>query len=177
MAKPFPHTLCETSPRSERLKELWIMGFSDRHRALEVLPQLRRLHFEWSDDLRDAVAVEVDGNGRFRLFQGLLLDSMSSAHDTAKWRALLNAIVPFPVASASDPAYTIGHMEELTVHVDRWLRQISFDYEFLSDAAALLRPGSSALMAVVQNGRDTVSVMSGFSHFVLHTPLEDQSPT
>ena len=49
------------------MRELVMIGFAEKHRAVEVLSQLQRLKFDWSADLRNAVAVEVEKDGRFRL--------------------------------------------------------------------------------------------------------------
>ncbi len=76
------------------MKELLILGFAEKHRALEVLPQLQRLHFDWSGDMQNAVAVEVERDGGLKLFLGLSLDSETSTECTARWRSILGAILP-----------------------------------------------------------------------------------
>ena len=45
------------------MQELVMIGFADKHRAIEVLPQLQRLDFHWCTDLQNAVAVEVEKDG------------------------------------------------------------------------------------------------------------------
>ena len=64
------------------MKELLIIGFAEKHRALEVLPQLQRLHFDWRGDLQNAVAVEVERDGGLKLFHGLPLESETSTGDS-----------------------------------------------------------------------------------------------
>ena len=56
------------------MAELVMIGFSEKRRALEVLQQLQRLKFGWCDDLNNAVAVEVERDGRLRLLHSHLLD-------------------------------------------------------------------------------------------------------
>jgi uncharacterized membrane protein len=154
------------------VKELLIIGFADKHRALEVLPQLQRLDLDRSADLHHAVAVEVEKDGRLRLFQGLLLDAATDTEDAGRWKALLSAILPLPHPSFSVSSERMAEVQAISVQAGRWVDHLSLDQDFIRNAAALLRPDSSALMAIVRDGEDAQVVMSGYSHFVLHTKIE-----
>lgn len=65
------------------MTELVAIGFSEKHRALEVLPQLQRLKFECCADLSEAVAVEVEKDGRLRLVHSDLLDPAAGWEGTS----------------------------------------------------------------------------------------------
>jgi hypothetical protein len=78
------------------MKELVMIGFSEKFRAVEVLPQLQRLKFDWSADLRTAAAVEVEVDGKLRLSHSQLLDPASGLNDALQWKTILNAVVPLP---------------------------------------------------------------------------------
>lgn len=65
-----------------RVEELVMMGFGDKHRAVEVLPQLQRLQFAWSAGLHNAV--EVDSDGRLRVIHGHLLNPSSGVEDVTR---------------------------------------------------------------------------------------------
>lgn len=56
------------------MHELVMIGFVDKHRAIEVLSQLQRLKFDWCADLQNAIAVEVERDGRLRVHHSQLLD-------------------------------------------------------------------------------------------------------
>jgi hypothetical protein len=64
-----------------------MIAFAEKLRAIEVLPQLQRLKFDWSADLRTAVAVEVENDGKLRLHHSQLLDPVSGLDDTLQWKA------------------------------------------------------------------------------------------
>ena len=154
------------------MKELLIIGFAEKHRALEVLPQLQRLHFGWSQDLQNAVAVEVERDGGLKLFHGLLLDSVAGIGDAAQWRSILSAIHPPPYwayHAAPGLANTAQTMEPL---VNERPAQPSLNGEFIRDAAALLQPGRSVLLAIIHDREAVLPVVSGYSRFVLHTRLD-----
>jgi uncharacterized membrane protein len=154
------------------VKELLIIGFAEKHRALEVLPQLQQLHFDWSGDLQNAAAVEVERDGGLKLFHGLLLDSVTSTEDAAQWRSILSVILPPPYwsyQSAQGPAVEDYRIDP---QPDRRAARPFFDQEFIRDAAALLRPGSSVLLLIVHDGKAVLPVLSGYSRFLLHTRFD-----
>jgi uncharacterized membrane protein len=139
------------------VKELLIIGFAEKHRALEVLSQLQGLPGEWSEDLQNAVAVEVERGGGLKLFHGLLLECETSMDDATVWKGILSAILPPPYwagGSSSSPA------------------QLDLNSEFIRDAAALLRPGNSVLLAIIHDSKAMLPVVSRYSRFILHTQLE-----
>jgi uncharacterized membrane protein len=146
------------------VNELLIIGFTEKHRALEVLPQLQRLHFDWTGDLQNAVAVEVERDGGLKLFLGLSLDSETSTECTARWRSILGAILP--------PHYWSYQAPGIVPEGNGRPPQPSLDQEFIRDAAALLQPGNSMLLALVRDGKAMLPVVSGYSRFPLHTRLQ-----
>ena len=78
------------------MQELVMIGFADKLRAVEVLPQLQRLKFNWSADLQAAVAVEVENDGRLRLHHNQLLDPAFGSDDVLRWKAVLQALQEEP---------------------------------------------------------------------------------
>jgi uncharacterized membrane protein len=150
------------------MKELVIVGFGDRDRALEVLPQLKRLHFSWSSGLQDAVAVEVESDGRLKLFQGVLLDADPVVENTARWQALLGVLRPVSFRTSKRLAGETGHQAQ-TVH---WFDRLSLKPDFVRNATALLMPDTSAVMAIIEGGEEALGILAGYSDFVVHTDLE-----
>src|SRR5215472_9403862 len=148
------------------------MGFSDRYRAEEVLGQLRRLDFSWAADLENAVAVEVDARGRLRFRHSLVLDP-GSGDSAPAWRALLGAIqapVIVPQPAARERA---GDFQGLSAEASLWRRALAIDPEFLRDLCALLRPGDSAILAVLADAEGAIRVLRGYSNILLRTTLTD----
>jgi uncharacterized membrane protein len=153
------------------VKELVIIGFAEKYRALEVLPQLRRLRFPWVEDLQNAVAVEVEKDGSLRLFEGVLLDTAVGSEDATQWTNILSALVPPPHRAVPAPAIpgTEGHL--VRSRVSDAAEQFFFEHEFVRNAAALLQPGNSALLVIVGKADEVLPVLAGYSHFVLRTSL------
>src|SRR5271163_2914197 len=145
------------------MHELVMIGFTEKHRAMEVLPQLQRLTFDWSADLHNAVAVEIEKDGRLRLHHSQLLDPAVGSN-MPNWKAILSAIVPLPHTPQSSRAETIVEVRAINDETGRWLRIISTDREFLRDAAALLRPDNSAIFAIIGKSQFALSMLAGYSH-------------
>jgi len=152
------------------MHELVMIGFTEKHRAAEVLPQLRRLTFDWSADLRNAAAVEIERDGRLRLQHSQLLDPAAGLN-MPNWKAILSAIVPLPHTPQSSKAATVEEVRAINDETGWWLRIVSADSDFLRDAAALLRPGNSAILAIIRESQSALAILAGYSHFVLHTAL------
>jgi len=155
------------------MQELVIIGFAEKHRAIEVLPQLQRLKFDWSADLRNAVAVEVEKDGRLRLHHSQLLDPAvgSTMH---QWKAILSAIIPLPHMPQSSNAETIAEARTINAEGNSWLRIALPDHDFIRNAAAVLRPGNSAILAIIRASQSARAVLSGYSYIVLRTSIELQ---
>jgi uncharacterized membrane protein len=150
------------------MQELVMIGFADKHRAIEVLPQLQRLKFDWCADLQNAIAVEAEMDGRLRLHHSQLLDPASNSN-ALQWKALLNAIIPMPHTLESSSSGSIAEARTINSDGGKWL---SLDAEFLRDAAALLRPGYSAILAIIPETRSALEVLSGYSNVVLRTRFD-----
>jgi uncharacterized membrane protein len=150
------------------VKELVIVGFTDHLRAVEVLPQLQRLKFNWSSDLRTAIAVQVERDGRLRLHHSQLLDPAHGLDETFRWKAILNAIVPLPHVPPESAPETASQVRKINAEGSNWLRGKSFNDNFIRDASAVLRPGNSAIFAIVHETDSALPVLAGYSPIVLH---------
>jgi uncharacterized membrane protein len=157
------------------MQELVMIGFADKHRAIEVLPQLQRLKFDWCADMQNAIAVEVETDGRLRLHHSQLLDPASGS-DALQWKAILSTIVPMPHTLASSSSSSIAEARAINSGGGKWLKGELLDANFLRDAAALLRPGHSAILAIIRETRPALPVLLGYSYVVLRTHI-DSLPT
>ena len=151
------------------MQELVMIGFTDKLRAVEVLPQLQRLQFDWSSDLQTAVAVEVEKDGRLRLHHSHWLDPASGQGDIAQWKAILNAINPLPHLRSGQSQDIATELRVINAESTEWLKDTALDGDFVRNAAAILRPGNSAIFAVFRDFRSARTVLSGYSQVVLHT--------
>jgi uncharacterized membrane protein len=143
-----------------------MIGFTDTYRANEVLAQLQRLQFGWISDIRNGVAVTVGNEGGLRIMRSHLLDP--SARTDFKWEALIAAIMPLPHPRSGSSA---SEFNAISVQSQVWLGKLPFHQNFLRDAAALLRPGHSAIIATIDDWQPAIEFLSGYSHFVLHTSI------
>jgi uncharacterized membrane protein len=154
------------------LSELVVLGFSDRHRAEEVLGQLRRLDFSWAADLENAVAVEVGARGELTLRHSLVVDP-AFADSAPAWRALLVAIQP----PATPPKYAsrerARESKALNDEASLWQRELMANADFLRDLGAVLRPADSAIFTVVTDADAAVRVLRGYSSVLLRTSLTE----
>ena len=109
------------------MEELVVMGFGEKHRALEVLPQLQRLRFPWSSNLYNAIAVEVEQDGRLRMMHSQMLDPAGGVDDLMRWKALLSAIVPLPHAPVSSTPEVKHEFRGINSAANDWLKDPSLD--------------------------------------------------
>lgn len=73
-----------------------------------------------------------------------------------------------PASSKQDLA---SEVRSINAKGNVWLEGFAIDQDFVRDAAALLRPGNSAILATLREWKPALSVLSGYSPFVLHTTL------
>jgi uncharacterized membrane protein len=155
------------------VRELIVIGFREKHRALEVLPQLQRLRFDWCSDLNNAVAVEVEKDGRLRLLHSDLLDPATGWEGTSHWKAILSAIVPMPHLLPTSKRALASEIGAINAEGLAWLKDFSLDKDFVRDTAALLQPENSAIFATLRDWKQAVRVLSGYSSIVLHTAVNE----
>jgi uncharacterized membrane protein len=162
--------------RGSTVEELVVMGFGDKHRALEVLPQLQRLKFPWSGDLSNAIAVEVEPDGRLRVLHSHLIDPNSGMDGVTRWNALLSAIVPLPHSPQSSTSEANSEVRGINAAASSWLKDSLLDRDFVRNVAAVLQPGNSAIFARIQGWPSAGPVLSGYSHVLLHTKAVELKP-
>ena len=133
------------------MQELVMIGFTEKLRAIEVLPQLQRLQFDWTSDLRTAIAIEVEKDGKLRLHYSQLLDPAGDLDDVLQWKAILNAIIPLPHVPPDSASETAFQFRRINAEGRKWLKDIALDRDFLRNAAALLRPGNSAIFVLFRS--------------------------
>lgn len=152
------------------MTSLTIMGFSDKHRALEVLTQLQRLRFDWCADFQNAVALEIEKDGRFRLHHNQILDPAIRSN-LSFWKALINLIVPLPHVRHTSPSDAVDDARFINDTSINWSTIDLIDRDFLRDASSLFRPGSSAILATLRDSESAGQLLLGYSPLLLQTHL------
>jgi hypothetical protein len=112
--------------------------------------------------------VEVEADGRLRMLQSHLLDPAANSNQDFEWEALLSAIVPQPHPRQAKPC---AKDNNINAEGRSWLRNLSLDQDFTRNAAALLQPGKSAILAAIHDWRAAMELLSGYSPLVLHTTV------
>jgi hypothetical protein len=54
----------------------------------------------------------------------------------------------------------------------KWLKGERLDANFIRDAAALLRPGHSAILGILREAHPALAVLLGYSYVVLRTNVD-----
>jgi hypothetical protein len=97
------------------------------------------------------------------------LDPASDVDDTLQWRAILNAIIPLPHMPPQASTEIALQVRLINAEGSKWLKGVRLDRDFIRNAAALLHPGNSAILAILRDSQSALTVLSGYSQLVLHT--------
>jgi uncharacterized membrane protein len=162
------------------MSTLTVVGFKkDMYRASAVLNRLIDMDFDWTIDLRDAVAVYRDYNGKLRVDQSYQMTTGEGALAGGLFGSLvgltLGAIAaPFTAgASAAVAASTVaagalggGALGAVGGAVDAtwWKEDFGIPNEFVQDVGNLVQPGDSAIFALLRSA-DPTFVAAQFSDY------------
>ena len=91
------------------MSNLIVVGFKkDLYRASVVLNQLSALNDDWVIDLRDAVAVYRDYNGKLRIDQTYQMTTGESAGWGALWGSLIGLTLAIPFTAGATAVVATG---------------------------------------------------------------------
>lgn len=146
------------------MNELFVVTYPNEYGAVENMGTLRRLDFDWVVYIQDAVAVARGMNGKL-----YLQDSYKpTTGEGAGWGVLLGAILggiafaPFTgglsaaaaagtVAAGAAGGATLGGLTGAVVATDE-KEVYGVSEEFVAQVSATIKPGQSALFALVEIG-------------------------
>jgi uncharacterized membrane protein len=163
-----------------------VVGFKkDMLRASQVLNELLVLNDDWVVDLRDAVAVYRDYNGKLRTDQSYQL----TAGQGAAWGGLLGLLIgatlalPFTAgasAAAAASALAAGAVGGTALGVGAgavdaasWKDSFGISREFVEEVGELVQPGDSAIYAILRVADPVVVAdeFRGYGGTILRTTL------
>jgi uncharacterized membrane protein len=162
------------------MSTLIVVGFKkDMYRATQVLNQLSDMDFDWTVDLRDAVAAYRDYNGKLRVDQSYQMTTGEGAAVGGLFGSLigltLGAIAaPFTAgASAAVAAGTVAAgmvggaalgAAGGAVDAKWWKEDYGISDEFVKEVGARVQPGDSAIFALLRTA-DPEFVAAQFSDY------------
>ena len=146
------------------MSELIVVAYPDRHRADEVLLELRKSTRDHLVDLEDAAVVTKSPGGRVSLRQTHHL-SASGAVGGGFWGLLIGALFLAPVLGAAVGAAT-GALAGA-------LADVGIDDDFMRELGEQLQPDSSALFLLVVRAApgQIVTDLAPFGGTVMRTTL------
>ena len=167
------------------MPQLIVVGFKkDMYRASEVLNRLSAMD-KYSLDLRDAVAVYRDYEGKLRVDQSYRLTTGEGAGLGAWWGALIGATLAVPFTAGASAAVLAGTVAAGAVGggllgatggaVDAswWKDEFGIPEDFAKGIGGMVQAGDSAILVLARTV-DPVAVAEQFRHFggtVLQTTL------
>lgn len=168
------------------MAKLFVIGFKDNpFRASGVLDELRVLDDDWVLNLRDAVAVHRDVEGKLHMDQSY----QPTGHQGAEWGGalglLIGATLAIPFTAGASAAVAAGAVAagaltgaaagaaSLGLDARFWKDEFGLPEDFVQGVNSLIEPGSSAIYAVLESS-DSDLVVGRFQAYggtVLQLPL------
>lgn len=167
------------------MAELIVVGFEGKHRAAEVLEQLRQLNTN-TLELKDGVAAYRTKDGRLRVDTSLEPTGKEGAAYGGILGALFGAVLAGPFAAvAAVPAAgvalgvggaTLGAMSGGVVGFDdatTWKEKYGISDEFVKEVGGMIQPGQSAVFVLAHSSHPSrvVEQFRGYGGKVLRTNL------
>jgi uncharacterized membrane protein len=180
-----------TSKGEQSMAQLIVVGFKkDMYRASDVLTQLQRMNENWAVDLRDAVAVYRDYNGKLRVDQSFQMTTKEGAGWGGLWGSLIAATlaIPFTGGASAAAAGTIAAAAAGGAAVGAgagaldaswWKDEFGIPDDFVEQVGAMIQPGDSAIYALLRTANpDAVAQQfRGYGGTILSTTLSRDQQT
>jgi uncharacterized membrane protein len=169
--------------------EMIVVGFKkDMYRASEVLNRLQDLNSDWAVDLKDAVAVYRDYNGKLRIDQSYEMTTGEGAAWGGLWGALIGAMLAIPFtggasAAAAASAVAAGAFGGTAlgaglgaIDADSWKEDFGISDDFVRDVGLMVQPGDSAVFALLRtvNREAVANEFRGYGGTILSTTLSSE---
>ena len=166
------------------MQDLIAVGFSGTHRAADVLRQVQSLDAKGTIDLADAVAVHRAEDGRLHIDSHVEATSKEGAALGSLVGAILGGVLAAPFTAGSSvaaAATALGVLGFGTVgaavgasDAAEWKTTYGVPEDFVEQVGGMVKPGNSALFAMVRSDEEPVAVarrFKGYGGTVLRTTL------
>jgi uncharacterized membrane protein len=166
------------------MAELIVVGFKkDMYRASEVLNTLQDMNESWVVDLRDAVAVYRDYNGKLRVDQSYQMTSGEGAAWGGLFGGLMGALLAAPFTGGASVAAVIaaGSLSGVAlgatagaIDASTWKEDYGISEDFVKQVGTMVQPGDSAIFALLRTlDPDVVAAQfKGYGGTILRTTLD-----
>ena len=167
------------------MSTLIVVGFKkDMYRASEVLNQLIDMDYDWTVDLRDAVAVYRDYSGKLRVDQSYQMTTGEGAAVGGLFGSLVGltlGVIAAPFTAGASAAVAAGSVAAGTIAagtvggaalgaaggaVDAkwWKEDYGISDDFVKEVGTRVQPGDSAIFALLRSA-DPTFVAAQFSDY------------
>ena len=166
-------------------ENLIVVGFHGKHRATEVLGQLEQLTYDWSLQMKDAVAAYRTDDGRLRIDQSIQPTTKEGAGYGVFIGSMIGALLAAPFtgglsAAAAAATLGVGAATAGTIggaigaeDADTFKREYGISDDFVKEVGGMIKPGDSAVFAVVRGGNaeQMAEKFRGYGGTILRTSL------
>jgi len=166
-------------------ENLIVVGFHGKHRASEVLGQLEQLTYDWSLQMKDAVAAYRTDDGRLRVDQSVQPTTKEGAGYGAFIGGIIGALLAAPFtgglsAAAAAATLGVGAATAGTIggaigaeDADTFKREYGISDDFVKEVGGMIQPGDSAVFAVIRGGNaeQMAERFRGYGGTILRTSL------
>ena len=168
------------------MHDLIAVGFTGRHRAAEVLEKLQSLDAKGTIELADAVAAYRTDDGRLRIDRSVGVTSKEGAALGGLIGAMLGSVIAAPLTAGASivaaatavgvGALSFGSAGAVIAGADAadWKASYGVPEEFVKQVGGMVRPGTSAVFAMVRSDADPIAIarqFQGYGGTVLRTSL------
>ncbi len=171
------------------MAELIVVGFkNDIYRASQVLDELGDLNDDWVVDLRDAVAVYRDAEGKLIMAKNYQPTARQGAGLGGTLGLLIGATLAIPFTAGASAAVAAGAIAAGAlggaalgatggaIDASFWKNEFGIPEEFVEDVSVLVEPGSSAIYAILESDEPGVvtAKFQGYGGTILQTTLTSE---
>ena len=170
------------------MSELIVVGFREPHRGLQVMSELWRLSGGLTPDWYKAVVLSWNVRGRLIVCQNVNLSTGEGVSWGRFWGAFIRstllcvhtdrmtAAAKALVGASGTPSGIETERDTSETDVRWWDREIGLPAAFVRDVGAIIQPGDSAILALLQqiDYLPLISKIPDFGGTLLHTALDEE---
>jgi uncharacterized membrane protein len=164
--------------------ELVVVGFQGRHRAAQILTELRQRGVHLFD-LDQAITVWWEDRRNFIVQQSINLSRVEGARWARLWGAFIKATLFQPFTERLIKAATTvvagdrsdaDYHSSTTLTRDWWVSDVGIPDDFVRDVGALVQPGESAIITLAENfnPQEATSILRDCGGSMIYTSLSDE---